>query len=224
MAATAGPDSPSPRTTPTEGSVPEASGTRQRTQARLVLLRHGQTEWAASGRHTGSTDIPLTALGEDQARSAGSRIAALGLHRPLVVSSPRSRAQRTAELAGLSVDREWDALVEWDYGDYEGLTTPQIRETTPHWTVWTHPCPGGETIDAVSARADLVLSVVVPTLADRDVVLVGHGHFSRAVIARWIEQPVTEGKRFAMAPAGFSVLGYEHEFRQVHTHNVDAGS
>ncbi|MBM7414314.1 MULTISPECIES: acid phosphatase [Nocardiaceae] len=199
-----------------------ASGTSpRRSDARLVLIRHGQTEWAASGRHTGRTDIALTADGEDQARAAGDRIAALGLERPLVVSSPRSRALRTAELAGLTVDRVWDALVEWDYGDYEGLTTPQIRETAPHWTVWTHPSPSGETIDAVSARADLVLSVVVPTLAERDVVLVGHGHFSRSVIARWVEQPVTEGKRFALAPAGFTVLGYEHEYRQIHTHNVD---
>ncbi|MGB3773328.1 MAG: acid phosphatase [Rhodococcus sp. (in: high G+C Gram-positive bacteria)] len=198
-----------------------ASETHQRADARLVLLRHGQTEWAATGRHTGATDIPLTEEGEDQARSARERIDDLRLTSPLIISSPRSRARRTAHLAGLTVDREWDALVEWDYGDYEGLTTPEIRETTPHWTVWSHPCPGGETVEAVSARADLVLSAVVPALAERDVILVGHGHFSRTVIARWIELPVTEGKRFALAPAGITVLGYEHGYRQIHSHNVD---
>jgi broad specificity phosphatase PhoE len=187
---------------------------------RLVLLRHGQTEWARSGRHTGLTDVPLTARGEHQARAASSAVAQLNLRDPLVLTSPRSRAVRTAELAGLHSTRTWDAIGEWDYGDYEGLTTPQIRETVPHWTVWTHPCPGGETIDAVSARADMVLSVVEPTLADRDVVLVGHGHFSRVLLARWAELAATEGKRFALDPAGHSVLGYEHSYRQILSHNV----
>lgn len=190
---------------------------------RVVLLRHGETEWAATGRHTGTTDIPLTARGEEQARNAGVRIAGLGLRDPLVVSSPRVRALRTAELAGLTVDRMWDALVEWDYGEYEGLTTPEIRRTAPHWTVWTHPCPSGETVDAVSARADLVLSVVLPTVDDRDVVLIGHGHFSRALAARWIDLATTEGKRFALAPAGMTVLGFEHGFRLIQAHNIPAG-
>lgn len=187
---------------------------------RVVLLRHGETEWATTGRHTGNTDVPLTEVGEQQAVSSGELIDELALRRPLVISSPRRRARRTAELAGLHVDREWDALAEWDYGDYEGLTTPQIRETVPHWTVWTHPCPGGETAEDVSARADLVLSVVLPALSERDVVLVGHGHFSRALLTRWLELPIDEGKRFAMSPAAYSVLGFEHAFRQVEVHNI----
>lgn len=187
---------------------------------RIVLLRHGQTEWATSGRHTGRTDVPLTDTGERQAVAAGELIGELDLRTPLVVSSPRARAVRTAALAGLTVDREWDALSEWDYGDYEGLTTPEIRRSAPGWTVWTHPCPGGEGIDDVGARADLVLSVVLPMLPDRDVVLVGHGHFSRALLTRWLELPVSEGKRFALFPAAYSVLGTEHSFHQVVVHNI----
>jgi broad specificity phosphatase PhoE len=187
---------------------------------RVVLLRHGQTEWAKSGRHTGATDVPLTEIGERQARAAGELVAELDLRSPMVISSPRARAVRTAGLAGLTVEREWDALAEWDYGDYEGLTSQRIQETVPHWTVWTHPCPGGESIEDIAARADLVLSVVVPALAERDVVLVGHGHFSRALLTRWLELPVAEGKRFAMSPAAYSVLGFEHSYRQVVVHNI----
>ncbi|TSD97320.1 acid phosphatase [Skermania sp. ID1734] len=183
--------------------------------ARLVLIRHGETEWARSGQHTGRTDIPLTARGEEQAHLTGKAIARLGLRNPLVISSPRQRALRTAELAGLTVDRVWDDLCEWDYGEYEGLTTPQIRETVPHWTVFTHPCPGGETADAVQARADTVLSVVEPQLANRDVILIGHGHFSRVLIARWNHLPANEGRRFAMAAAAITVLGYEHGAKQI---------
>lgn len=187
---------------------------------RVVLLRHGQTEWATTGRHTGNTDVPLTKVGEKQAVAAGELVGELELRSPLVLCSPRLRALRTAELAGLTVDREWDALTEWDYGDYEGMTTPEIVRTVPHWTVWTHPCPGGETIDQIGARADLVLSVILPALTERDVVLIGHGHFSRALLTRWLELPVPEGKRFAMSPAAYSVLGFEHSFRQVVVHNI----
>lgn len=187
---------------------------------RIVLLRHGETEWAKSGRHTGTTDVPLTDVGEKQASASGELVAELDLRSPLVLSSPRSRARRTAALAGLTVDREWDALTEWDYGDYEGLTSPEIQRTVPGWTVWTHPCPGGESIEQVGARADLVLSVVLPSLAERDVVLVGHGHFSRALLTRWVELPVSEGKRFALSPAAYSVLGFEHSYRQLVVHNI----
>lgn len=186
--------------------------------ARIVLLRHGVTEWSAAGRHTGRTDVPLAGAGAEQAAIAGDRIAALGLRDPEILCSPRLRSLRTAELAALAV-RTWDALVEWDYGDYEGRTTPEIRQQVPHWSVWTHPCPGGEEADAVESRADMVLSVAESHLPRRDVVLVGHGHFSRALIARWAGLPLVEGRRFAMAPGAISVLGYERGVRQIVSHN-----
>lgn len=187
---------------------------------RIALVRHGATEWALNGRHTGHTDIPLTAEGEEQARDAGHRIARLGLRDPLVLTSPRSRATRTAELAGLDNATAWDALAEWDYGQYEGLTTPQIRETVPGWTVWSHPCPGGESAESVAARADMVLSTALSQLDERDVILVGHAHFSRALLARWAELPVAEGRRFAMDPAAISVLGFDHGVQQINSHNA----
>lgn len=197
-----------------------AAGPSSSTSHRVVLLRHGETEWALTGRHTGSTEVPLTDVGERQAVAAGQLVRELNLRDPLVIASPRLRAQKTAELAGLSIERTWDALAEWDYGSYEGLTTVEIRRDVPDWTVWTHPSPAGESIDAVGARADLVLSAILPSLPERDVVLVGHGHFSRALITRWAELPVSEGKRFAMSPAAYTVLGFEHAFRQVVVHNI----
>jgi probable phosphoglycerate mutase len=178
---------------------------------RVMLLRHGETEWSAGGRHTSHTDIPLTERGRERARAAGElgrRL--LDGHAPaLVLTSPRQRAKVTAELAGLRVDDVDDRLVEWDYGDYEGRTTPEIREDDPGWTIWTHPTPAGETPDQVQARADSVLSAAATALADGDVVLVGHGHFSRVLIARWVGLPATEGVRFAMDAASWTVLGHE---------------
>ena len=128
----------------------------------LYLLRHGETEWSRSGQHTSHTDIPLTPNGERRARDAGSMLAGLREDRPLalVVSSPRQRAVRTAELAGLTVTEVTEDVAEWDYGSYEGLSTPKIRETVPGWTVWTHESPGGETADQVGARAAAVVSRV----------------------------------------------------------------
>lgn len=189
-------------------------------ESRLVVLRHGETEWAKARRHTGTTDVPLTPHGEAQAKQAGAVVAALELRDPLVLTSPRQRAVRTAELAGLPHPRIDADLAEWDYGDYEGTTTAEIRETVPGWTVWTAPVPGGETAEQVRARADRVLAAVEPRLADRDVVLVGHGHFSRVLIARWAGFAVTEGRRFALATAGVSVLGYEHDTRTILHHNL----
>ncbi len=192
--------------------------------ARLVLIRHGETEWSKSGQHTSRADIALTEVGEAQARAIGPTLAGMGLRQPLVITSPRQRATRTAHLAGLAPDRTWDDLVEWDYGNYEGRTTVEIRENVPHWTVWSHPCPGGESMEAVQSRADTVLSVVTPQLADRDVVLVGHGHFSRVLIARWADLPVAEGRRFAMSAGSISTLGYEHGVPQVVTLNECRGN
>lgn len=180
---------------------------------RVFLLRHGETEWSISGRHTGRTDIPLTEHGRHLAGAAGNLGVRLrgGTSPALVLSSPRTRAVVTAELAGLTVDRVDERLSEWDYGDCEGRTTPEIRETVPGWTVWTHPCPNGETAEQVGARADAVLADASAARADGDVVLVGHGHFSRVLIARWIGLPATEGVRFTMDAAAWSVLGDERD-------------
>ena len=178
---------------------------------RVLLLRHGETEWSAGGRHTSRTDVPLTDRGRARARATAATGTTLlrGKAPALVLSSPRDRARTTAGLAGLRVDRVDERLVEWDYGDYEGRTTPEIREDDPGWTIWTHPAPGGETPAQVQARADALLASVAPVLADGDVVLVGHGHFSRVLVARWIGLPATEGVRFAMDAASWAVLGHE---------------
>lgn len=191
-------------------------------EARLVLLRHGETTWSRQRRHTSHTDLPLTPEGEAQARAAAPVLKSLELRDPLVFTSPRLRARRTAELAGLSPVHVDDDLVEWDYGDYEGITTAQIRETVPGWTVWTHPVPGGENAEQVGARADRALAKAEPILAERDVVFVGHGHFSRVLIARWAEFAVTEGRRFALSTGALSVLGFDHDARSIWGHNLTA--
>jgi probable phosphoglycerate mutase len=147
--------------------------------------------------------------GENQARSAGLTLGTLRKGPALVLSSPRRRAVRTAELAGLVVDETTEDLAEWDYGDYEGLTTPQIRETVPGWTVWSHPMPGGETSEQVGARADKLLDRVRAALAETEVILIGHGHFSRVLVARWVGLPPTAGVHFGLDPAGVTVLGDE---------------
>ena len=139
----------------------------------------------------------------------------LDLADPWVVSSPRRRAQDTAELAGLTVDEVSPLLAEWDYGDYEGLTTPEIRKSVPDWLVWTHGCPGGESVQQVSDRADAAVQLALDNMESRDVVFVGHGHFSRAVITRWVELPLGDGARFAMVAASIAVCGWEHDGRQL---------
>jgi broad specificity phosphatase PhoE len=182
---------------------------------RLFLLRHGETEWSKSGRHTSRTDLDLTENGQIQAKVTAEAFADLQLKNPLVISSPRRRALVTAELAGLTVDEVSEDLAEWDYGDYEGLTTPQIRQSVPDWLVWTHGCPGGESVAQVSDRADRAVELALGHMESRDVVFVGHGHFSRAVLTRWIELPVTEGIRLAMVAGAIAVCGFEHGVRQV---------
>jgi len=182
---------------------------------RLVLLRHGETEWSRDRKHTSTTDIGLTDTGREQARLAAGTLARLHLDDPLVVSSPRTRALATAELAGLSVEEVSPLLVEWDYGDYEGMTTHDIRTGTPGWLLWTYGCPGGESVDQVSMRADQAVAYALDHLADRDVVFVSHGHFSRSVITRWVEQPLREGARYGFGTATVAVCGFEYGLRQL---------
>lgn len=186
-----------------------------RPNRRLVLLRHGETEWSKSGRHTGRTDLELTEAGARQAAAAAPVLRRLELTDPLVICSPRRRALVTAALAGLEVNETSALLAEWDYGAYEGLTTTQIRRTIPDWLVWTHGCPDGESIAQVSDRADHAVALALGTLASRDVVFVGHSHFSRAVICRWLQRPLADGARFAMSAGSVAVAGFEHGVRQL---------
>lgn len=181
-------------------------------QGRVILLRHGATEWSSSGQHTSTTDVPLTDRGRVLARDnaeLGRRL--LKGHAPaLVLSSPMVRARDTAELAGLPPARVDDRLVEWNYGAYEGRTTPDIRTESPGWTIWADGAPGGETPEQVGNRADDLLADLAGPLGEGDVVLVGHGHFSRTLLARWIGLPVSQGARFLMDAPAWAVLGHEH--------------
>jgi broad specificity phosphatase PhoE len=171
------------------------------------LVRHGATEWSESGRHTSTTDLPLLPSGEDAARALAPRLA--GHHFALVLSSPRERARRTAELAGFPSAEVDEDLAEWNYGDYEGVTSDEIRETVPDWTVWTHPCPGGETAVQVSERLDRVLARCLAT--DDDSLLFGHGHALRGLAARWLELRLSEGRLLKLETGTISELGHERE-------------
>jgi probable phosphoglycerate mutase len=173
----------------------------------LYLVRHGATEWSVNGRHTGTTDLPLLPEGEETARSLAPRLADIDF--ALVLTSPRQRARRTAELAGFPhavVDAD---LAEWDYGEYEGVTTPEIREKDPGWTVWNGVTPGGETPDDVCVRLDRVIERV--RSAEGHVLAFGHGHALRALAARWLGLSATEGRLLKLDTATLSVLGFERE-------------
>jgi broad specificity phosphatase PhoE len=182
---------------------------------RLVLLRHGETEWSKTGQHTGCTDLDLTDHGRTEAAEAGPALADLHLDDPFVISSPRRRAVETAGLARLAVDEKSELLAEWNYGSYEGVTTAEIHKTVPDWSIWTHGAPDGESVAQVSDRADRAIALALEYMASRDVVFVGHGHFSRAVITRWVQMPLVEGSRFGMTAASMAVCGFEHGIRQL---------
>jgi probable phosphoglycerate mutase len=171
------------------------------------LVRHGETEWSRDGRHTSVTGLPLTDVGEQVARQVRERLA--GEEFGLVLTSPRLRALRTAELIGHADATVDEDLVEWAYGDYEGITNAEIRETVPGWTIWTHPAPGGETPEQVTERLDRAVDRMRD--ADGRVLVVSHGHALRALAARWLGLPVTEGRLFRLDTATVSVLAYERE-------------
>jgi probable phosphoglycerate mutase len=188
-------------------------------ERQIWLVRHGETEWARLGRHTGRTDVPLTETGRRQARALGRRLA--GHHFALVLSSPLVRAADTARLAGFGDVVELDAdLREWDYGDLEGRTTAEIRTDLPDWTIWSGPWPGGETAAAVGARADRVIARCLHPGVGGDALLVGHGHLLRVVAARWLGLPPSDGGMLALATATSSVLGWERERPVIETWNV----
>ena len=172
------------------------------------LARHGETEWARLGRHTGRTDVPLTDTGRAQAAALGRRLA--GRPFSLVLTSPLSRATETTAVAGFGDVAVADAdLREWDYGDLEGRLTEDIREDHPGWTIWRGPWPGGETLDEVAARADRVLARIAATHGD--VLVVSHGHLLRVLAARWLGLAPRSGGLFALGTATVSVLGHDRE-------------
>jgi probable phosphoglycerate mutase len=178
----------------------------------VYVLRHGETEWSRDGRHTGRTDVPLTENGRNRARELSSRVE--GLDFSLVLSSPLGRAQDTCKLAGLGDQMQLrDGLLEWDYGDYEGVTTPDIRADVPDWYLWTDGCPNGEQPEQVQARVDGVIEEVLS--ADGRVALFAHGHILRALGARWLEMPVAAGGRLGLSTGSVCVLGFEREVRVV---------
>jgi len=171
------------------------------------LVRHGETEWSRDGLHTSVTDLPLTERGERTARELVPRLG--GRDFELVLTSPRRRARRTAELAGYGDALVEDDIVEWNYGAYEGITTEEIRESVPGWSVWTHPSPGGETAQHVGDRLDRVVTRVRAVAGD--VLVFAHSHALRALAARWVERPVGEGRFLRLDTATISVLGWERE-------------
>jgi len=175
----------------------------------LVLVRHGETQWSRTGRHTGRTDVALTELGQRQADALGSMLR--GRPFAAVLVSPLQRAAET--LSRTSVDvarvRVLAELVEWDYGDYEGLTTEEIRRSVPDWTIWTAPVPGGESAADVGRRADFAIATALDE--GGDVAIFAHGHLLRALTARWLGLDVSAGRYFALDTATVSILGYERD-------------
>jgi broad specificity phosphatase PhoE len=178
----------------------------------LYVLRHGETAWSRARKHTGRSDIPLTDVGREQARSAAAALAAVGAGPTwaLALASPLSRAADTAKLAGITAEPD-DRLVEWDYGDYEGITTAAIRAGRPGWDLWIDGCPNGEKLAEVAARVDLLLTERVrPALRTGNVLLAAHSHLLRVLTARWLELDPDGGRHFVLDPAHIGVLGTEH--------------
>lgn len=186
----------------------------------MFLVRHGETAWSRARKHTGRTDIELTATGRREAGLLAARLA--GETFTAVLTSPLARARETCRLAGLGERAQVvDDLREWDYGEYEGLTTSEIRSAgRADWSVWTGPVPGGEGPDDVGARADRVIARLAPV--DGDVALFAHAHLLRVLAARWLGQPAAFGAHLALSTATVSVLGYERETRVVERWNEDA--
>jgi broad specificity phosphatase PhoE len=186
-------------------------------ERQIYVVRHGETEWSRSGQHTGRTDIPLTALGREQALDLGRRIG--GHPFALVVTSPLSRASETARLAGFGDARRDDDLMEWDYGAFEGRTTDDIRRELPDWTIWSGPWRGGETSDEVGARSDRVLARCLDPGVEGDALLFAHGHILRVLAARWLRLSPHHGALFALGTATIGILGWERSNRVIETWN-----
>ena len=185
----------------------------------LWLLRHGATEWALNGRHTGSTDLPLQPEGEAEARALSPVLSQQTF--AAVFSSPLQRAQRTCELAGLGDQMQiCDDIIEWNYGDYEGITTATIRETVPDWTVWSHGCPKGENAQQVEVRCANAISTALAVPGEGDVALFAHGHILRALAGTWLGLGAAGGQLLRLGTASVSILGWERETRAIQRWNA----
>ncbi len=204
---------------PTQSEVSDDLGERV-VAARLVLVRHASTPWSRAGRHTGRTDLPLDEAGREGAKKLRPRLQPLDV--VAVYASPLRRALETCEIAGFG-DRAVisDDLVEWDYGDYEGKTTPEIWESRPHWEVFADGCPNGESAADVGARADLFLDrIATAPDGNGDILCFAHGHLLRVLTARWVRLWPEEGRRFLLDAGHLGVLGYERETRVVEAWNA----
>jgi broad specificity phosphatase PhoE len=178
-----------------------------REPAQVYLIRHGETEWSAQGRHTGRTDLPLTERGERDAARLREKICSEHFFR--VLTSPLERARRTCELAGLADHAEVEPdIQEWDYGRYDGRRTAEIRVERPNWNLFRDGCPGGESLEEVAVRADRVLALL--RRAEGPIALFSHGHFLRVLAARWLRLPAIEARRFLLGAAAICILGHEH--------------
>ncbi len=186
-------------------------------QGTVTLARHAETEWSLAGRHTGRTDVPLTASGQEKARAVAERLR--GRSFQLVLTSPLVRAAETAKLAGFPDARPEPDLMEWDSGDDEGFTTVQIREQRdPEWLLWRDGAAGGEVAGDVGSRVDRVIER--PVAVDGDCLVFAHGHVLRVLAVRWLEQPADFGARLVLHTATLSVLGYEHDIRAILSWNT----
>ncbi len=180
--------------------------------SQIILVRHGETEWSLTGKHTGRTDLPLTELGRRQADELAGMLQ--GRSFAQVMSSPLQRALETCERTGLRAHAELnDDLLEWDYGIFEGISTAETRQDIPGWSVWTHPITGGESVEQVGERADKIIQKLLAVSGDS--VVFGHGQFSRILAARWIGLPATAGQLLAFDTAAISILGFEREVRVI---------
>lgn len=186
------------------------------------MVRHGETDWSATGRHTGSTDLPLNERGREQARKLGDGLASLNLDFSAVWTSPLLRARETAELAGFPGAPMLDDLREWDYGEYEGTRTSDVRreEHNPDWLIWTAAIRHGETVRNVADRADAAIAALMNASPPGNVIVFSHGHFLRILTARWTGAPGSLGQHLELDTGTVSILGHEHEYRVINRWNA----
>ena len=185
----------------------------------VYLVRHGETEWSRDGRHTGTTDIPLTPRGEERAEAVRPLLADHAF--ALVLTSPLSRAIETCRRAGFGEHAQIrEDLLEWNYGEYEGVTTKQIRENRPEWYLWRDSAPGGETSEEVGERVDRIIAEARAAEDEGDTLIFGHGHCLRVLIARWLHLPPEDGDRFRLGTATVTILGYERETAVLQAFNI----